>query len=167
MSAPAAPSTTLSMGHDGTYETMIQYASVLQCTLTEKPRPVVQIGFQTPVGSACSVRELGGDMLGYWLLRKGRFSENVLSDNKCIQCYAVYQYVNMYLWLSVCIYLYIYIHVLYEWIYVFGFVGLMSNGWQHGRLPAAELVELAFHMVGQYHNISYQSNVSNIFSKKQ
>ena len=116
MSAPAAPSTTLSMGHDGTYETMIQYASVLQYTLTEKPRPVVQIGSQTPVGSACSVRELGGDMLGYWLLRRGRFLENVLSDNKCIQCYAVYQYVNMYLWLSVWIYIYTYMYCMSEYM---------------------------------------------------
>ena len=94
---PKAPSTTLSMGHDETYETMIQYASVPQFTLTEKPRPVVQIGFKTPAGSACSVGELGGDMLGYWLLRRGRFLENVLSDGECVQCYTVYQYVNMYL----------------------------------------------------------------------
>ena len=103
---PTAPSTTLSMGHDGTYETMIQYASVLQYTLTEKPRPVVQIGFQTPVGSACSVRELGGDMLGYWLLRRGRFLEHVLSDNKCLYTVLCGISVCQYVSVIICVYLF-------------------------------------------------------------
>ena len=103
---PTAPSTTLSMGHDETYETMIQDASVPQFTLTEKPRPVVQIGFQTPVGSACSVGELGGDMSGYWLLRRGRLLENVLSDHECVQCYTGYHYICQYVFVIICVYIY-------------------------------------------------------------